>query len=856
MNMSGRTRLTTAASSLLATALAVTLGVAVGVLPGSWRPYLWVAWPISIVLALAVAWIGVKKPEVISGGDAACTRARAELLKRVARTWLEEDPTALFPGNSPLELRLAVNVRESNPSNPPSTQARRWKQLAVGCSVPEIFQDLDQAMLILGAPGSGKTTLLKDLLRHLLSSAATEDPDGVIPVFLPLASWTLRRQSIENWVMQEVSERHKIPSKYVRRWLEQEQIILLLDGLDEVAYEYRDDCAKEISSFHDHHGTTAIAVCCRVSEYQHFREQLTLYNCVTIQPLNRQQIERYLEGSSVSTTMARTVLDREPSLWEMVDTPLILNILAHAFLEEVPIEELPGRTPQELLNTLFAQYVPTMLHQRISADYSPQSTIRRLAFLARQLERQEQIVFRWDLIDVDSLPERWWVYILGAMEWFFRLAVSVVSMGTVLGVLFGWPGAFVGAIAGLLSGFSQELRVNSIALALEVQSPSLETGSPEKNSSLEGLEEINDEQRLALRNAITSMLSGPEISRFIDLLIGEMPELELQHTLDTRDPNERLIKLINSDKFMIKLADMAEGELEALMEEVAPKKDLLRRAEAYRHNIDDDYEPHMLNEFDDLSEKMIGPIGRRQALILSAARYNLLIFEWWLHLRQRMEDRFYYAGDLSSSGLLAVLVICVAAWIFLGWPYAVATALSGFITLLTITAAYKLRFRVRTRHLARSFPSPGLRATFRVCIIAAPGVALLAGGIAGVIVALTVTTHQGMRAAIAAAACAALFTVICLGGAALIEQARIRLILQWVGLMPIRSKPFLRYAAHCLFLQQSGQDYLFSHRSLQEFFAGLCIKEGHLGRKNEPDYRLVGILLPPESHHSADKQGS
>ena len=51
-----------------------------------------------------------------------------------------------------------------------------------------IFDEVDQALLILGAPGAGKTTLLLELSRDLLERAE-QDVNHPIPVVVHLASW-------------------------------------------------------------------------------------------------------------------------------------------------------------------------------------------------------------------------------------------------------------------------------------------------------------------------------------------------------------------------------------------------------------------------------------------------------------------------------------------------------------------------------------------------------------------------------------------------------------------------------------------------------------------------------------------
>lgn len=38
----------------------------------------------------------------------------------------------------------------------------------------EVFDELDETMLVLGAPGSGKTTMMLELVRELLQCAHTD----------------------------------------------------------------------------------------------------------------------------------------------------------------------------------------------------------------------------------------------------------------------------------------------------------------------------------------------------------------------------------------------------------------------------------------------------------------------------------------------------------------------------------------------------------------------------------------------------------------------------------------------------------------------------------------------------------
>lgn len=75
-----------------------------------------------------------------------------------------------------------------------------------------------------------------------------------------------------------------------KQWIKQQQLILLLDGLDEVKAEYRNDCVRALNQFLDTHGITEMVVCCSVQDYEVLSERLKLRNAICIQPLSSEYI--------------------------------------------------------------------------------------------------------------------------------------------------------------------------------------------------------------------------------------------------------------------------------------------------------------------------------------------------------------------------------------------------------------------------------------------------------------------------------------------------------------------------------------------------------------------------------------
>jgi len=98
----------------------------------------------------------------------------------------------------------------------------------------EVFDhpEIANKLLILGKPGAGKTTTLLELARALIKKAL-DDPSEPMPFLLNLSSWKDPKLSIKDWAIAELTTKG-IGSKLGAKWLEDQKVLPLLDGLDEV----------------------------------------------------------------------------------------------------------------------------------------------------------------------------------------------------------------------------------------------------------------------------------------------------------------------------------------------------------------------------------------------------------------------------------------------------------------------------------------------------------------------------------------------------------------------------------------------------------------------------------------------
>jgi predicted NACHT family NTPase len=155
-----------------------------------------------------------------------------------------------------------------------------------------------------------KTTMMLELARELLQRA-NADSQHPIPVVLTLSSWAVRREPLGDWIVRELTARYKISTAQARLWLNTDQLIPLLDGLDEVAEEHQQACVTSINDFRAERGITHIVVCCRTTDYERLRDPLRTYGTLTIQPLTRKQVEDFLAraGEPVAAVRAAIAAD-------------------------------------------------------------------------------------------------------------------------------------------------------------------------------------------------------------------------------------------------------------------------------------------------------------------------------------------------------------------------------------------------------------------------------------------------------------------------------------------------------------------------------------------------------------------
>lgn len=277
-------------------------------------------------------------------------------------------------------------------------------QLPTGTSLAQIYEGTGHELLLLGEPGAGKSTLLLELALEVVERAERE-PNVLLPVIVPLSTWAQKRHSVEQWFIEQVALLYEISTHLSERWVREERLFPLLDGLDEMEEEARIACIEAINTYHHEH-LHPLVVASRKAEYEaaatHAR--LTLHSAVVVQPITVEQVDTYLAQQSEAVSALRIALQEHLILQEVVTTPLMLSILILTYqgkaMNDLPIMD----SSSEQQRQIFARYVVCMIERKKKLLYSsPQALVSRLRWLALQMRAHDQTIFYLEHLQPDWL---------------------------------------------------------------------------------------------------------------------------------------------------------------------------------------------------------------------------------------------------------------------------------------------------------------------------------------------------------------------------------------------------------------------------------------------------------------------
>lgn len=147
-------------------------------------------------------------------------------------------------------------------------------------------------LMVLGKPGAGKSTFLRYLA---IACCKEEFLPNHIPVLLELRSIpNANRFLLLNKLLDAIQREFQFTSrKQVEDILKNGRVLLLLDGLDEVADRLRRNVQDQIDSFAKNYRNTRIILTCRTQTVEYI---LPNFKYVEIADFNSEQVENFAQN--------------------------------------------------------------------------------------------------------------------------------------------------------------------------------------------------------------------------------------------------------------------------------------------------------------------------------------------------------------------------------------------------------------------------------------------------------------------------------------------------------------------------------------------------------------------------------
>ena len=326
-------------------------------------------------------------------------------------------------------------------------------------SIAQVFDRSGGKLVILGATGSGKTTTLLELARVLVSRAQ-KDASLPVPVLFELGSWKAESGAIADWLIAQLQFKYRISPAVGKKWLAEQKLLPLLDGLDEVETHRQNICIQAINQFVESEFKPKHLVACSSFEaYKNCDTRFRLQAAVLLKPLTETQIQNYLlEARSRELWYS---IEREPELLKLAKVPLLLSMMALAY-EDILIESWKRITSaEEQRKYLLTAYIRHQMTREVKQyprgkELRPEQIRHWLGWLARRMEQQgiqefylDRIPSSWLQTDEERRKYQLGVKLIGGLIWVILGLIATLVSGSIWGLI---AGAVAAVISALLPG--------------------------------------------------------------------------------------------------------------------------------------------------------------------------------------------------------------------------------------------------------------------------------------------------------------------------------------------------------------------------------------------------------------------
>jgi hypothetical protein len=237
--------------------------------------------------------------------------------------------------------------------------------------------------------------------------------------------------------VRELRTKYQVSRILGKTWIQERELLLLLDGLDEVREDLRGACIQAINHFRQEFGGTEIVVCSRLEDYKNLQDRLQFHAAIILQPLTYEQVAAYLNRTGAKLAGVKMAWETDSVMQELAQTPLMLSVMALAY-EGISAQELPQMNLEERRTHLWDKYINRMFERRRGERiYPKESAIAWLSFLAQRMAQESQTLFAIEAIQPSWLQYRRqrWLYSLSVG--FAAIVIAELGFGFTIGLAAG-----------------------------------------------------------------------------------------------------------------------------------------------------------------------------------------------------------------------------------------------------------------------------------------------------------------------------------------------------------------------------------------------------------------------------------
>jgi hypothetical protein len=436
--------------------LEILIGILGKLMPDEIKPILeefvgkenyWIAWTIVLVVTIAAfLYLAFRKETPKTKTERFSIARKTEITDKL-RLRYDNRLKQKTDNRLPVDLKLTYTKEGTSDDYGHWDKGIRVSQKLKGDWVTTLKKH--QQILIIGNPGAGKTTQLLELAVAWLDNKTCTQ----IPVVFNLAPWKITDEHFHEWLASILVSGYGFSKELAKEAIDNNRILPLLDGLDEVGTneadaaamnKLRSHCLAAIDDYikQNRFKENYLIICSRINEYA-AASDAPIKAEVLVNSLTPKDIHKALKTksdlSNADENAANNILTlfkQYPHLETVLCTPFYYNIALEVFASRTESYNLPNNTndlEQFLVKAYLAKTLKTTANKR---NYESNKTTHSLSFIANMLNTE-------NIKNFEIVSFQYWHL---TNKWRMNLVCGLV-VGLVYGLVYG---LVVGLVVGLV----------------------------------------------------------------------------------------------------------------------------------------------------------------------------------------------------------------------------------------------------------------------------------------------------------------------------------------------------------------------------------------------------------------------